>query len=593
MWRGQSASARAGGWRRRAWRRRRNRQRLISFRHGTVSGSPRQEQARDRIQRMPAVPARLMILGVEGEETVVIDKPLFTIGRHSGNDLKLTTGSVSRSPAAIIVADDVYVLRDKESKYGTFVNGQRTTQATLRHGDHIELGPGSAVTLIFLEGQSAARDGHDSGSSSSGSGVRQVGVLLQSLRALGSGRVVDDVLALVIDAAIGLTGAERGFVLLANAQNELELKLARNREKVTLPVRTVAIGRKIPETVFATGERMIVRDLADDDLQAVHDATFALGIRHIVCVPLRLVRFVEHASDRRGHEPAIGVLYLDSRAPGALHSAATLTALETLSEEATLAIENARLYRDAQEKARVERELEVAWAIQQALMPRPTRDGRFFQAFGTSVPCRAIGGDFFDYIDLPGEAFGFIVGDVAGKGAPAGLLATATLGMFSAEASERTSAAAVIARLNRGILRRAIEATYLTGFYGILSANGQLVYCNAGHNPPLLVSRGGIRELTIGGTVVGLFADADYEEGSVTLAPGEMVVVFSDGVTEARDGRQVEFGDQRLITAVSQHQGVTPRAVVAAVLDDLRTFCGDAVQYDDVTVLAVRYSGNG
>src|SRR4030095_1974506 len=154
--------------------------------------------------------ARLMILGAEGEETVVIDKPLFTIGRHSGNDLKLTRGSVSREHAAIVVQDDVYVLRDKESKYGTFVNGQRTTEAKLRHGDHIELGPGSVVTLIFIDGQSA-HDANDSGSSR-GSGVRQVGVLLQSLRALGSGRVVDDVLALVIDAAVGLTGAERGFI---------------------------------------------------------------------------------------------------------------------------------------------------------------------------------------------------------------------------------------------------------------------------------------------------------------------------------------------------------------------------------------------
>jgi serine phosphatase RsbU (regulator of sigma subunit)/pSer/pThr/pTyr-binding forkhead associated (FHA) protein len=538
---------------------------------------------------MPAVPARLMVLDAEGEETVVIDKPLFTIGRHGSNDLKLTGGAVSRVHAAIVLQDDVYVLRDKESKFGTFVNGQRTIEATLRHGDHIELGPGSAVTLIFMDGQNAARD--DSGISS-GSGVRQVGVLLQSLRALGSGRVVDDVLALVIDAAVGLTGAERGFVMLANAHNELELKLARTREKVTLPGRTVAIGRKIPETVFATGERVIVRDLADENLHGAHDATAALGIRHIVCVPLRLVRFVEHASDRRSHEPAIGVLYLDSREPGALHSAATLTALETLSEEATLAIENARLYRDAQDKARVERELEVAWAIQQALMPRPNRDGRYFQAFGTSVPCRAIGGDFFDYIDLPADAFGFIVGDVAGKGAPAALLATATLGMFGAEASERTSAAVVMARLNRGILRRAIEATYLTAFYGILSANGQLVYCNAGHNPPLLVSRGGVRELTTGGTVVGLFTEADYEEGSVTLAPGDMVVVFSDGVTEARNGQHVEFGDDRLIAAVSRHQGESPQALVAAVLDDLRAFCGDAVQYDDVTMLAVNYTGN-
>src|SRR5262245_43032432 len=107
------------------------------------------------MQKMATVPARLMILGVEGEETVVIDKPFFTIGRHGSNDLKLTSGSVSREHAAIIVADDVYLLRDKDSKFGTFVNGHRTSEARLRHGDHIELGPGSVVTLIFLDGQSA------------------------------------------------------------------------------------------------------------------------------------------------------------------------------------------------------------------------------------------------------------------------------------------------------------------------------------------------------------------------------------------------------------------------------------------------------
>jgi serine phosphatase RsbU (regulator of sigma subunit)/pSer/pThr/pTyr-binding forkhead associated (FHA) protein len=538
---------------------------------------------------MAAVPARLMIIGPDGEETVVLHKQRFTIGRHSGNDLKLTSGAVSREHAAIVLEDDVYVLRDTASKFGTFVNGQRTTMATLRHGDHIELGPGSTITLIFLDGPSQQHDAHDSGITA-GSGVRHVAVLLQSLRALGSGRVVDDVLALVLDAAIDLTGAERGFIMLANPQNELEMKLARTRDKVTLPGRTVAIGRKIPETVFATGERLIVRDLADEDLHRQHDATVALGIRHIVCVPLHLVRFVERAADRRGHEAAIGVLYLDSHEPGAMHTASTLTALEALSEEATLAIENARLFRDAQEKARVEHELEIAWAIQQALMPKPSRDGRFFQAYGTSVPCRAIGGDFFDYIDVPGNAFGFIVGDVAGKGAPAALLETATLGMFGAEADERTSAAEVIARVNRGILRRAIEATYLTAFYGILAADGRFVFCNAGHNPPLHVSRSGISQLTTGGTVVGLFADAHYEEGSVVLEPGDTVVVFSDGVTEARNPRHVEFGDDRLIATVSKHHGEPPQVLVAAVLAELRAFCGDAVQYDDVTLLAVTYT---
>src|SRR5262245_2239722 len=223
---------------------------------------------------MPALPARLKVIGPEGEETVDLDKPRFTIGRHSSNDLKLLSGAVSREHAVIVVEDGAYVLRDTASKFGTFVNGQRTTMATLRHGDHIELGPGSTITLIFLDGPSAVPETADSGVTT-GSGVRHVAALLQSLRALGSGRVVDDVLALVIDAAIDVTGAERGFIMLANAHNELELKLARTREKVTLPRRAVAIGRKIPEAVYATGERMIVRDLADEDLIGQHDATFA------------------------------------------------------------------------------------------------------------------------------------------------------------------------------------------------------------------------------------------------------------------------------------------------------------------------------
>src|SRR5215813_4076661 len=126
---------------------------------------------------MPPVPARLMIIGPDGEETVVLHKPRFTIGRHGSSDLKLTSGAVSREHAAIVLEGDVYVLRDTASKFGTFVNGQRTTMATLRHGDHIELGPGSTVTLIFLDGPGQQRDAHDSGITA-GSGVRHVAVLL-------------------------------------------------------------------------------------------------------------------------------------------------------------------------------------------------------------------------------------------------------------------------------------------------------------------------------------------------------------------------------------------------------------------------------
>src|SRR5437870_4756534 len=369
--------------------------------------------------------------------------------------------------------------------------------------------------------------------------------LLEGLRALGSGRVLDDVLALVLDSAIEVTGAERGFIMMANRQKQLEFKLARARGKVTLSGRTFETSRKIPETVYSTGKQTIVEDLLDGDLAQLHTGPVALGIRQVLCTPLRLVRYVERA-EQRGADEIIGVLYLDSRERGALKSQSAQTALETLSAEAALAIENARLYREALDKAKFEQELKVAAAIQQSLLPVANREGAFFTTAAASVACRAVGGDFFDYVDLPTNQFGFIVGDVAGKGSPAALLAAAVLGMFSAEANYHTNAAPLISRLNQGLFRRAIEARFLTTFYALLGHDGALTYCNAGHNAPMVVSPSGVKRLETGGVVLGLFESATFDEETVQLQPGDLIVAFSDGVSEAMNEAGDEFTDERL-----------------------------------------------
>jgi serine phosphatase RsbU (regulator of sigma subunit) len=414
--------------------------------------------------------------------------------------------------------------------------------------------------------------------------------LLEGLRALGSGRVLDEVLAMVLDSAIDVTGAERGFIMLASRDKTLEFKLARARGKVTLSGRTFETSRKIPETVFATGQQTIVEDLLDGDLAALHTGTVALGIRHVLCTPLRLVRYVERA-DQKGADEIIGVLYLDSRERGALRSVSAQSALDTLSAEAALAIENARLYREALDLAKFEQELKVAAAIQQSLLPVANREGPFFSTAAASVACRAVGGDFFDYVDLSTNQFGVIVGDVAGKGSPAALLAAAVLGMFSAEATYQSSPASLITRLNIGLFRRAIESRFLTTFYGILSSNGSLTYCNAGHNPPLLVGASGIRRLETGGVVLGLFEQASFEEETVTLQPGDLIILFSDGVTEAMNPDSEEFADERLLACAEKHRGEAPQQMLDALLADVQAFCAGAMQSDDVTVVMVRYNG--
>ncbi|HZR23176.1 MAG TPA: SpoIIE family protein phosphatase [Vicinamibacterales bacterium] len=537
---------------------------------------------------MPDAPApRLVVTDALGRRIVTIDKPLFSIGRRSETDLRLPGADISRVHAEISIEAGACVIRDKQSRFGTFVNGERTNEKTLAHGDQIRLGQaGDTEIVFFIDGEAPSVE---KSAISAATELRQMAALLEGLRALGSGRVLDEVLALVLDSAIDVTGAERGFIMLENRE-KLEFKLARARGKVTLSGRTFETSRKIPEQVFATGQQTIVDDLLDGDLAQLHTGTVALGIRHVLCTPLRLVRYVERA-EQRGADEIIGVLYLDSRERGALRSASAQSALETLSAEAALAIENARLYREALDKAKFEQELKVAAAIQQSLLPQGHRDGSFFSTAATSIACRAVGGDFFDYIDLPTSQFGFIVGDVAGKGSPAALLAAAVLGMFSAEATYHTSAAQLITRLNHGLFRRAIESRFLTTFYGMLGPDGSLMYCNAGHNAPLVVSPSGIRRLETGGVVLGLFDQASFDEETIQLQPGDFIVAFSDGVTEAMNEAGEEFGDDRLIACVTQHRAESPNAILDAVIADVRAFAGDATQSDDVTAVLVRYTG--
>ena len=533
---------------------------------------------------------RLIVTDALGRRIVTIDKTVFTMGRRTETDLRLPGTDISRVHAEIHLENGACIIRDKQSRFGTFVNGERMNEKVLAHGDEIRLGQSTETQIVFVADDEAPSV--ERSAISAATELRHMATLLEGLRALGSGRVLDEVLALVLDSAIEVSGAERGFIMLANASKGLEFRLARARGKVTLSGAKFETSRKIPETVFATGQQTIVEDLLDGDLALAHTGTVALGIRHVLCTPLRIVRYVDRA-EQRGADESIGVLYLDSRERGALKSNAARAALDTLSAEAALAIENARLYREALEKAKFEQELKVAAAIQQSLLPASNRTGAFFTTAASSVACRSVGGDFYDYVDLPNGDFGFILGDVAGKGSPAALLAAAVLGMFSAEATYNTSAAAVMTRLNHGLFRRAVEARFLTSIYGMISPEGRFLYTNAGHNAPILVSGSTVRRLEVGGLVLGLFEHAIFEEEALTLSPGDVIVSFSDGVTEAMNMEGEEFGDDHLVDLVQSYRDKTPEALLEALMADVRTFCGEATQSDDITVVLVRYDGPG
>ena len=527
--------------------------------------------------------AKLRVHDAHGKRLIVLDKPLFTIGRRSTADLDLHPADVSRKHAEIAWDGDQYVLRDVGSSHGTYVNGRRVLTHSLADGDRIRLGKND-VEIVFEEHTTSISELMDTTSDIGNLG--QMAAILNGLRALGSGRVLGEVLAMVLDGALDVTRAERGFIMLANPRGELEFKTARGVGRVTLPGTSFTTSRQIPREVFSTDRAQVVTDLTED--AAGHSDTRAVGIRHVMCVPLRVVSKVEEASAESGHR-VLGVLYLDGHERSTMRSSAVLSALEAFATQAALAIESARLYAEAAEKARVDQDLCLAAEIQRSLLGAPAFSEERFDLAAVAIPCRTIGGDFYDYLELGDGSLAFALGDVAGKGPPAALLAAVVQSNFVAQASVGSDPGQTTARVNTAMLRRPIEARFATMFHGVLTSDGRLSYCNAGQEPAIVVGRDEVVWLEVGGPVLGLFTVDGYACETVQLKPDDLVIVYSDGVTEATNVGGDEFGRERLVESIAGGHGTKPEALLERVLDAVRTFSRDAPQADDITVLILRY----
>jgi len=248
---------------------------------------------------------------------------------------------------------------------------------------------------------------------------------------------------------------------------------------------------------------------------------------------------------------------------------------------------------DRLEKVRIDRELRTAAEVQRALQTRTASAGLFYEFAGNSIPCRAIGGDFFDFIDLPSGDLGIVIGDVAGKGPAAALLAAMIQGMLQGDARSE-SPAATLSRLNRRLIARDLGSRFATLVYAVLSPDGRLAYANAGHNPPAIV-RGTRRQpadpqrLMAGGPILGAFSTVIFDEDTLELERDDALVMFTDGVTEARNAEQDEFGESRLLDCLGTYEGDLPQRLLGQVFDSVRDFCGREEQRDDITVTVTRF----
>ena len=530
----------------------------------------------------------------------------FLIGRgaETGNHLQLSDRRISRNCAALVVEANKHYIEDRGQRRGLFVNGEKVESRELQDGDVVTFGVDDSYEVIY---RSAAPTGADSvpllltrmehitGSDVISSGSARLSKLDQLLAAtalLHSQLPLDEVLGMMLDHAISVMDADRGLLLEADDKASLHVRLARRSGGLRLPPESLAPSQTAIQLALRKQEAVITEDLAqaEIDLQAAQSIV-AQRLRAVVVIPLYAFSHAKtdesSANLKRGQ--FLGVLYLDSRRPAAF-SKLDRQLLDAFTDQAASILDNARLVARERERQRLEQEINIARDIQQALLPRNFRDYRHLSVAGCNFPCLSVGGDYFDVFPLSDNRTAFLIADVSGKGLGAALLTQLLQGALSGM-TLGTDPARLFNHLNRFLCDHAAVGRYATMFFGILDENGGLEYINAGHPSPILIRRSGSADeaFTEGSFPVGLVPEAEYATACVKLEPGDTLVLFSDGVTEAMDPKEDFFGMPRLRQLLTGHNETPLDELQKLVLEAVENFARGASQADDLTLLLVRY----
>lgn len=531
----------------------------------------------------------------------VVQSP-FLIGRgaETGNHLQLSDRRISRECAAIIVEGNKFHVEDRGQRRGLYVNNEKVESRELKDGDIITFGLEDSYEIVFRSSSAASEEDlphlltriENITSSEPGSGgLRKLNMLLEATTLLHSQLPLDSVLGTMLDHAVSVTDADRGLLLEADAAGKLLVRFARRSGGMRLPPESLSPSQTAIQLALRQGRPVITEDVAqaDMDLQ-IAQSVVAQRLRSVVVIPLyamsRANADESMANIKRGQ--FLGVLYLDSRRPAAF-SKLDRQILDALAADAASILDNARLVERERERQRMEQEINIARDIQQALLPRDFREYPHLSVTGINFPCLSVGGDYFDVFPLSDHRTAFLIADVSGKGLGAALLTTMLQGALSAM-TLGTDPAIVFNHVNKFLCGHAEIGRYATMFFGILDQDGHLEFINAGHPSPILLRRGVAEEaFSEGSFPVGLVPEAEYTAVCLKLEPGDTMVLFSDGVTEAMDPAEELYGVPRLRELLNGRLECPLEELQKCVLESVETFTRGASQADDLTLLIVRY----
>jgi sigma-B regulation protein RsbU (phosphoserine phosphatase) len=406
--------------------------------------------------------------------------------------------------------------------------------------------------------------------------------LYEITRTLNSSLDLDEVLDNVMDRVIEVTGAERGFLMLHDPEtNDLAFRVARGMDRSDLDTPVFQVSTTIVREVWKTGKALLTDNAQYDTRFKRGESIMLLGLRSILCVPITI------------KERLIGLVYVDNRLQVGLFNEEHLALLTAFAAQAGVAIENARLYRVAVEKGRMEKELQMAHDIQRGLLPiqLPAIPGYELAADWHSA--REVAGDFYDCFALDSGAYGLVIADVSDKGAPAAIFMAVARSLIRGNALTCSTPEEVLRCTNQTLLSDTQVEMFVTTYYTILHRDGKITGVNAGHNLPLLYrsSRGTHEFLPRGGRPLGWFEDLPVRQVEYQLEPGDVLVYYTDGLTEAENSKAEPYGEDRLVAAVRASAGLPAGELLKRIIDSMVAFMGAAPPFDDTTLVVVRYTG--
>lgn len=528
--------------------------------------------------------------------TFELEGPSATIGRREDNDLVLPFGYVSGHHARLEFEAGGWSISDLGSTNGTRVNGRPAEDTRLASGDRISLG---SLDIRFVDEATPSEDLQDhvapteladepdafetlaSLSPEGGSELEKLSLLLDLQARWGEEFTANSTIQRILQSALTVSGAERACLLLRRA-GEFQYSAGADAGGRTLSEEEFHASRSVLQKVLDDGEPVFMTQGLEGDI-AEQKSVVAMNLRAVGCMPLR--------RSGSGRTRLIGILYLDSRATMHTLSGLDQRILLKLAGEAEAVLERMELVGVREERQRLERELELARETQEGLLPKriPEFSGWHLDAY--CRPTRHVGGDFFDFIPLPDGRLATMIADVSGKGIAASLVSSSVQGALQMMLRDGRSLKDAFRSVNDYLCERSEEGRFVTLFAALLSEHGEIRWASAGHNPAYLyrARERTIEELESTGVILGSLLSEEFGlthgEHTAELEAGDLLLIYSDGLTEATGPREELFGEDRLLQLIREEGDAGATGLREKILGAVEEFTRGEEQSDDITLV--------